>query len=132
MQHMTPLRHQIIEVLKSDHLLSAKEMLQVLEKNGNFVNKTTVYRALEYLESTSVLQKIQFIDMDALYETSDDPHDHLFCVSCRTIEKTRLVAEPMQRVGPFQVKQRQVTYYGLCKKCGRDPKKRSLTEMIGL
>ena len=112
--------------------MSVKEIVVALEKNGNFANKSTVYRALEYLLAEGVLLKLQFLDKDAQYEVVDEAHDHLVCTSCGEVEKTRPVTDALKRIGPFQIQQRHITYYGLCKKCSKDTGKRSITSLIGL
>jgi Fe2+ or Zn2+ uptake regulation protein len=135
MQHMTPLRTQILEIVSAQHLISAKELLAVLEKNGQSVNKTTVYRALEYLSGEGKLLKVQFAGMDLMFESTHNLHDHLFCTNCHTIEKVKTSAEQTTRMGSFQVKNRQTIYYGLCKKCAPKGEKRtfsSITSLMGL
>lgn len=132
MQHITPLRQSIIELIKTYHLMSVKEIVVALEKSENFVNKSTVYRALEYLLAEGILLKLQFLDKDAQYEVVDEPHDHMVCTSCGLVEKTRPASEELKHIGSFQVQHRHVTYYGLCKKCSKNTGKRGITSLIGL
>lgn len=136
MQHMTPLRQSIIDLFKANHLMSAKEVLLSLEKKGSFINKTTVYRALEYLSQVGTLRKIQFVESDVLYETNADLHDHTFCTSCKTIEKTRRDQSPLTQIGSFRVSDQQLAFYGLCKKCAKAQQKsgnkQTLSSVLGL
>ncbi len=131
MTHLTPIRQAVVDCLKAQHLMSAKDVVLSLEKGENFANKTTIYRALEFLVAEGIILKVQFLDMDAQYEVVTEEHDHLVCSNCGLIEKTRPMSPAVKHVGPFEVKDRQTIYYGLCKKCTKDGR-RSFGAIIGL
>lgn len=132
MHHLTPIRQAVVDCLKIQHLMSAKDVVLALEKNENFANKTTIYRALDFLVAEGLVSKVQFLDTDAQYEVvTEDVHDHLVCTNCGIVEKTRPMSPPVKHVGPFEVKDRQTIYYGLCKKCTKDGR-RTFGAIIGL
>ncbi|HZZ98739.1 MAG TPA: transcriptional repressor [Candidatus Saccharimonadia bacterium] len=135
MQHMTPLRQRIVENIKSEHRTTAKELVALLEKDGLSVNKTTVYRAAEYLASIGTLVKLQFVDMDVMYALAAEKNEYLVCTNCHTIDTVKTTGDEMTHLGAFQIKNKQVIYYGLCKKCAPKNEKSafsSITSLMGL
>lgn len=113
------LREQILELLKSKHLLSASDIIDLLEKKGKSYNKTSVYRSLEQLHTDNIICR-QFFNKDkAQYELSDDHHTHLVCQKCGTVNSTEChFVEPVL-TNNFVINHHHVTLVGICEKCSK-------------
>lgn len=116
MAHMS-VSHQILELLKEQHLLTAPQLLEKIHTSGKNVNKTTVYRALDKLLAEGSICKQNLQDNELVYELRDHHHDHLVCNNCKKI----LVAECQVHLAPqlqdFQVDHHHLTVFGTCAEC---------------
>ena len=66
---ITPARIRIIEMLaKTKKPISAGDLLEDFQKSDNVVNKTTVYRELDFLLEQKLIQEIEFGDGKKRYE----------------------------------------------------------------
>ena len=85
---LTASRKAILQVfLNSKTPLSAAELNSHLEKMDVNVNKTTIYREIDFLKSQKVLRELPFGDGKKRYEKwPDNHHHHLVCISCDSIE----------------------------------------------
>lgn len=116
-QRMTPLRHRILDLLSTEHMLSAMQLVEKLVAEGHDVNKTSVYRSLEYLQSEGLVCQHQFSLKEAVYERRDHHHDHLVCTSCGKIQETDCVLHPPREIDGFLVDHHHLTMFGLCPAC---------------
>lgn len=110
-------RASILTLLQHHHYLSAPELLEYLHTQGQQVNKTSIYRALEKLQDEHIVCKHNFKGNDLVYELNDPHHDHLICENCGKIAVTECRGEtPFMRDG-YTVNHHHVTFYGLCPNC---------------
>ena len=107
----------LLELLQKQHLLSAKQMLAEMIKTGRDFNKTSVYRALDQLESEGQICQQNFSDKQALYELSKYHHSHLVCQDCGDVQASECNFEPPEKIQGFQVDHHHVTLLGTCQKC---------------
>lgn len=116
-QRMTSLRQQILEILEKEHLLSAMQIMAQLERSGRAVNKTSVYRSLEYLQKENLICQHQFDLKEAVFEKRDHHHDHLVCSQCGKTAESECVMQLPHQVNGFQVDHHHLTLFGICKDC---------------
>lgn len=120
---ITPARTKIIQILQSiKQPISAIDLLNKLTKLDLKVNKTTVYRELEFLKKEGIIQTILFEDHTARYELSDlDHHHHLICDNCGNIADVTLseqaLIKQVSSVSSFLVKRHSLEFFGLCSNC---------------
>ena len=126
-QRMTPVREKIVQLLERKHLLSAAEILHTLEKESSTVNKTTVYRALEFLLSSGKVCQHQFDAKEAVFELRDDHHDHLICTHCLKTERAECNIHLPEKLSGYTVQHHHLTVYGICSECQK--KKNSVTSL---
>lgn len=107
----------IKKVLEEEHLLSAKEMLHIFEKQGRVYNKTSVYRALDQLISENAICRHHFYDDEAKYELREHHHTHLVCTNCKKIETTECTYAEPKEIGTFKADHHHTTIFGVCGKC---------------
>ena len=62
---------------------SAQELYQLLQRNGESIGLTTVYRALQSLVSDKIVDQLRRDDGEAIYRLcGDSHHHHLVCKQC--------------------------------------------------
>jgi Fe2+ or Zn2+ uptake regulation protein len=67
--------------------MTAPELLKALEALGVSVNKTTVYREIDFLMAQKLLREVHLGDGVRRYEYLEGGHHHhLVCVECNNIE----------------------------------------------
>ena len=99
------------------------QIMAFLSDNQIFVNKTTVYRQIGYLENNEIIQELDLGEGKKRYEISSVHHHHLRCTSCNKIEcikfkenfKTRLAR--ISKLSKFKVTGYTLEFVGLCEQC---------------
>jgi Fur family transcriptional regulator, ferric uptake regulator len=117
MKRMTPLRQEILKLLDRDHLLTVPTLVEKLKKQHSDLNKTTVYRALEFLLEEGIVCRHNVSGNELSFELRDHHHDHLVCTNCGQLQTVDCLVHPPRQVGGFVVDHHHLTLYGLCEKC---------------
>ena len=78
---LTRTRKQIINIFESNHNpMSALEINTFLKSGETVINKSTLYREIEFLVDQKILNTIQLQEKTKRYElTHLDHHHHLIC-----------------------------------------------------
>lgn len=124
---LTKTRKAIVEMLCSAHcLLTAPDIQENLRKKGISVNKTSVYRELEFLINRNIIQQVNISSGAVHYESALHPHHHhLVCKGCGDItgidiqeleEHVQNVETRAQQRG-FVVQNHSLEFYGVCADC---------------
>lgn len=124
---ITKIRQSMIEALASlQQPISAPELLEVIAQRHSSVNKTTIYRELDFLADEKVLLEIDLLDGVKRYELLhlDHHHHHLVCTSCRTVRCVEVphndlhaLEEKIRESHEFTVRSHVLEFFGLCHKC---------------
>lgn len=126
---LTPARIELIDiVLQSKKPLAADEILKKLSARKTAVNKTTVYREIEFLTKEKVLTELHLGERKLRYEMAGmDHHHHLVCVDCKNVEDFVLAPEAIQKEHAqerqiaskkkFKVISHRLEFFGICKNC---------------
>jgi Fe2+ or Zn2+ uptake regulation protein len=122
---LTRAREGIIRVfLKSKSPLSAVDLNLKLDKADIRVNKTTIYREIDFLKTQKIIRELQFGDGKRRFELwPDNHHHHLVCLRCDTIKcielKGCLEAEEKKilKENNFKTINHSLEFQGLCAKC---------------
>lgn len=117
MKRMTPLRHEIVSLLGEHHLLTVPVLVEKLKKKRPNLNKTSVYRALEFMLEEGVVCRHNVSGTDLAFELRHHHHDHLVCTSCNRVETVECVVHPPHQVGSFTIDHHHLTLYGVCGQC---------------
>jgi Fur family ferric uptake transcriptional regulator len=124
---ITKIRQAMLDVFaasKQPH--SALEILATLSITYPTVNKTTVYRELEFLVKNAVVSEIDILDGMKRYELleSGHHHHHLVCKECRDIQCVEVphhdldaLESRIRKSHNFTVTSHVLEFFGLCKKC---------------
>ena len=121
----TKARTFIIETLSdTDKLLSAGDIQTLLQRRHLPVNKTTVYRELEFLKDQKIVEEIDLGEGKKRYElATTDHHHHIICVRCDQIEhislENDLIEEEKhitQRTN-YKILHHTLEFFGVCTDC---------------
>jgi Fe2+ or Zn2+ uptake regulation protein len=120
---MTPQRHAIIHILKvcGQHL-SPSQVYEEARKTVPGITETTVYRTLEFLADTEVLQPALNDHRHLVYQIAGEEHHHILCSSCGAeVEIDHDLLEDLfhkleDRSG-YQMTTNHLTFFGLCPQC---------------
>jgi Fe2+ or Zn2+ uptake regulation protein len=117
---MTQTRKKILNLLEnSSHPLTADQLLSQIN-----VNKTTIYRQLESLTKSGLLQAVNFGGRKIRYElTSLGHHHHLVCNHCESVtdivlsEDLNKLASASPTAKNFRITSHYLEFFGLCNRC---------------
>ena len=88
----------------------------------------TVYRNLELLTQTGVIQKLDFNSGEARYDGTVTYHDHLRCIHCGRVDDApdpplELMGGGKEDWGGYKVLGHRLEFFGVCPKCRRSQAK---------
>jgi Fe2+ or Zn2+ uptake regulation protein len=124
---ITKIRQAMIEALvDASQPVSAPELLEQVSQKHPSVNKTTIYRELDFLADNKILSEIDILDGMKRYELlhPDHHHHHLVCTSCKDIQCVEVphhdlhaLEGKIQQTHDFTVQSHVLEFFGLCRKC---------------
>jgi len=104
------------------------QIMAYLLKNLVLVNKTTIYRQLDYLQKNKIIQEIDLGEGKKRYEIISAHHHHLRCTNCNKIECIEFkenfnpqLAE-ISKLSNFKVTGHELEFTGLCSLCQKQCK----------
>ena len=109
--------------------ITAAELIASLATRDLAVNKTTVYRELDFLMAEKIIREIDLLEGKKRYEFlhGDDHHHHMICLKCNSIgcvsmenDLDELEAEIQKKQG-FVVQHHTLEFFGLCRGCASTP-----------
>ncbi len=114
-------------VFGSDEHLSVEEIERYLRARGERIGKATIYRTLDLLVRSKLVDEHDFGEGFKRYEhrLSRQPvHEHLICLSCASVTEFRSseilrLEERVAREHGFQPARHKLEIYGLCADCRR-------------
>jgi Fur family ferric uptake transcriptional regulator len=127
---MTPQRETILHVFqnlpKGEHL-SAEDLFNLLQEEGNEISLSTIYRTLKLMARMGILRELELAEGHKHYELNQPyphHHHHLICVRCnKTIEFKndsilRTGTKTAQKEG-YHLLDCQLTIHAICPTCQR-------------
>jgi Fur family ferric uptake transcriptional regulator len=127
---LTPQRMRIAETVFSTHEhFTPEELYVMVKKREPLVGRVTVYRTLEHLVESGMVEELSIKKGVATYEhvTGHRHHDHLVCVECGKVvelasERLEKVKKEESAVPGWSVLSHSLKVYGVCPDCSRAPK----------
>ena len=117
MARPSQLGNTITELLEKHHVLSATAIGEKLSELGHTFNKTSIYRALEKLQSKHAVCQHNFTNNTIVYELADAHHDHLVCTRCGSVAATDCQISDVKLIDSFTVDHHHATWFGTCQNC---------------
>jgi Fur family ferric uptake transcriptional regulator len=122
---LTPQRLRIAETVFGTHKhFTADQLYSMVTKVEPLIGKVTVYRTLEQLVESGMVEELSIKKGVATYEhvAGHSHHDHLICVNCGRIDE--LSSERLEKLKKeeaesrhFEVISHSLKIYGLCPDC---------------
>ncbi len=126
---VTPQRLAIIEaLLASGGHPRAEEVFARVRKEHPHISLATVHRTLETLCKVGEARKVTMLHDSARYDGNLDPHHHVVCVNCRSVQDLEIpgldgLLEGRSRLGEFTLLGCSVEIRALCKRCQKAERK---------
>jgi len=125
---LTPQRLRIAETTFGAHRhFTSEELYTLVKKREPLVGRVTVYRTLEHLVASGMVEELSIAKGVATYEhtVGHTHHDHLICTSCGKV--TELSSPRLETVKQeeavalgWQPQHHSLKVYGLCPDCRKD------------
>ena len=126
MPRPSPVTDAVRNILAQDdrHLWSLDELHARVRERVYSANFSSILRAVTGLEEAGVLDRIDLGDGKARYESHQDHHEHIQCVSCgRVAEVPGCVVEgaalAVRDSTGFSVRGHHLVFTGTCPDCNR-------------
>ena len=119
MERFTVQRKMILDsIVKYGHA-TVKDIIKDLNDHDFPISVATVYRNLEALEDSNLIQRISLNLKEDYYEITQRDHDHFVCTHCHQIFDVpkRNHFESFKDEEGNKVLSQSVTYYGICSGC---------------
>lgn len=125
---LTRSRRAIIEIiLRSKAPLTARTVRQQLTAQQIIVNKTTVYRELEFLKKQGIVREVHLLPNIRHFESAYlSHHHHVVCDHCERVIKVtsftvehgiHMVNKAMKEDHGFEIARHKLEFYGTCRRC---------------
>lgn len=104
------------------------QVLNYLKDNNVSVNKTTVYRQLDYLLQKGLIRELDFGEGKKRYELAKGHHHHLICVNCNDIQCVEIKEDfedqeiEIGKKTNFKISGHRLEFFGLCSACQQEVK----------
>lgn len=125
---VTTERIKILEEVFNNHThFDADTIFLDLNRRGVRVSRATIYRTLELLVRSGLVQKVRFGENLARYEHTygHERHDHLICTQCGHVEEISdmELEQQIQHIASqrmFRIRDRSIQIFGLCPVCQKN------------
>ena len=119
-KRITPGRRKILNIFcKSAYPLSAEAIIKKVA-----MNKTSIYRELEFFLKQNFIQEADFGDGTKRYELANlRHHHHLICIRCKKVqdvsfdENFEKEESKIKKYQKFQVLRHDLEFFGYCQNC---------------
>ena len=121
---MTPQRRVILEEIRKVKIHpTADEIYDLVRKILPRISLGTVYRNLEILSVSGLIQKIGPIASQMRYDYNTENHYHLRCIRCgKVVDAPIAPLEDLEflsrEVNDFAVLGHRLEFFGICPECG--------------
>lgn len=121
---LTPQRQIILDILQeAGGHCTPEEVYQRVQTKSSAINRTTVYRTLDFLVRLGLVSTAHVQGNQVIYElASEHPHHHLVCQQCDRVEMidhdviATMFADLEARSG-FKINTDHLVLFGICPDC---------------
>jgi Fur family transcriptional regulator, peroxide stress response regulator len=102
---------------------SAETIHREVKKRFSMISLGTVYKTLERFCEVGLVRKVGAVTESTRYDANVEPHHHLFCVKCESIQDVEETG-PLSEISPpeedgFRILRRELIFEGHCADCMR-------------
>lgn len=121
---ITPQRTDVVKyILNNGSHPSAEDIHRTIKKRYPMVSLATVYKTLDLLKRLYIIQELGFADKSTRYETNDNSHINMVCISCGRISDImgiqglpELELQARERSN-YYILSRRLELHGYCPSC---------------
>lgn len=119
----SPIQKSLMELfIENKESLSAPGILAVLKEKHPTINKSTVYRQLDFLVAKQILTVLEINGLKHYQLNQNHPHTILICTHCKKITplKDTISTTKINKIttnNHFQINHYSLVLFGLCQKC---------------
>jgi Fe2+ or Zn2+ uptake regulation protein len=122
------------EIQKLDTHPSAAMLYELVRKRLPKVSLGTVYRNLDFLAQTGVIQKLNTGSAEARFDWNPELHYHVRCVLCGRVDDVHdapndLVDREINELQGFDILGHQLQFIGICPDCRPSTKKQKVQKI---
>ena len=116
-------RQRILEILKETKSHpTADWVYKKLKEEIPELSLGTIYRNLNVLLEQGQIEKLPYGSTFDRYEAKIEPHYHLICETCGTVEDFIMpqyadINKHAEKLGSFKILRHRIEFFGTCKKC---------------
>jgi len=114
---VTPQRVTILSAIDKRGHANIDEIYQDVKKQHSSISLATVYKNVTSLVEKELLKELALNSVKSKYEINKEPHSHLICKECGSVEDVNLSNELNLNIENFKVEDIELNLYGICKKC---------------
>jgi Fur family ferric uptake transcriptional regulator len=109
-------------LLEAEGHVTADDLAGAVQARHPEVHRSTIYRTLDALERSGVVDHVHLGHGRAVYHLADDPHQHLVCEACGGVVEVPdklfedLAAKLRRRYG-FAIRPNHFAVLGRCRAC---------------
>lgn len=105
---------------------TAATLYRIVVRKLPKISLGTVYRNLDLLAKTGVIQKLEFGSEEARFDGNTGRHDHIRCVKCGRVDdidhpSLDLVGGVKNDFHGYTVLGHRIEFLGVCSKCNQSP-----------
>lgn len=118
---VTPQRVAIATILHERGHVTIDTLYEIMAKEFVTISLATIYKNINIMLESIFIQEVKISQTKSLYELTKEPHAHLVCQECSSIEDidfdAELIVNQISNIGDFKVKSTSLLFTGICKKC---------------
>jgi Fe2+ or Zn2+ uptake regulation protein len=122
---ITSARRAVVTALVgTDGHVTAEDIARLVQRSAPDVHLSTVYRTLESLEASGVVDHVHLGHGRAVYHLTADRHQHLVCEHCRKVVHLPVglyddLAAAVEQRYRFELRPHHFALIGVCEDCRR-------------
>ncbi len=119
----TPQRRVVLEeLLKATSHPTAVEVYEMVRGRMPKISLGTIYRNLELLADTGLIQKVDLVSSEARFDGNPKPHHHVRCERCGRIDDLLelpldILRKVPSKVGGYLIIGHRLEFVGICGDC---------------
>ena len=119
----SPIHRSLMKLfIENKKPISALEILTSLKEKHPTINKSTVYRQLDFLVDKQILTVLEINGLKYYQLNANHPHTILICTHCKKLFplKEKIAASKINKIAAdnhFQINHYSLALFGTCPKC---------------
>ena len=114
-------RMAILREIEGAGHVDTETLYKILHETFPSLALGTLYRNLNDLKDAGILTEVKLPDVKNRYEIKKQPHVHMVCEQCGSVEDAMPETAPfireVEKNSGYRIKSSEITLIGICEKC---------------